>query len=73
MFKIKLDQNDLFWAASMTSKMIKQKDEFIINLENFFRLIFGEICEKVELFCLIWGIYARSAKKMATPRKSFFY
>ena len=32
---------------------------------TFFRLIIVVISEKVEEFCLIWGIYARFAKMMA--------
>ena len=32
---------------------------------TFFRLIIVVIGEKVDGFCLIWGIYARFAKKMA--------
>ena len=31
---------------------------------TFFRLIFIAVGGKVELFCLIWGVYARFVKKM---------
>ena len=40
---------------------------------TFFWLIFVVIGGKVEIFCLIWGIYARLGNKWLAVRNSFFH
>ena len=52
MFKIKLEQNTRFLLGGLNDIENDSTKEFIFNLENVFKLIFFEIYEKVELFCL---------------------
>ena len=81
----------LLWVALMTGRPQKWRNFFFHSFElvvnhlvmilipetsdkmTLFRLLFVEIDGK--WFCLIWGIYARFAKKMAglTLHNSFFH